>query len=117
MIRIDPENAVPHRMLARMLATCYEDRYRNGKAALDEATRACELTHLEDPDCLDTLATAYAELGDFAAAMKWQTQAIALMRQNVPSELQQKAISFGGRRGFGFEDRLAFYKSKKPIRE
>ena len=52
-----------------------------------------------------------------AAAIKWQTQAITLIRQNVPSLLQQKAASFGGRRGVGFEDRLVFYKSKKPTRE
>ncbi len=80
-------------------------------------TRACELTQWRDPDCLDTLAAACAEVGDFASAIKWQTQAVKLVRQNVRSLLQQRAISSGGRRGVGFEDRLAFYKSKKPTRE
>jgi tetratricopeptide (TPR) repeat protein len=117
LIRVDPENPLGHMLLARLLATCYTDRYRNGKLAVEEGTRASELTQWRDPDCLDTLAAACAEAGDFTSAIKWQTQAVKLSRQNVRSLLQQRAISSGGRRGVGFEDRLAFYKSKKPTRE
>ena len=117
LIRVDPENALAHMTLGRILATCHEARFRNGMLAVDEATRACDLTQWHDPDCLDTLAAAYAELGDYGTAIKWQTQAIKLVRQNVKSLLQQKAANFGGRRGIGFEDRLVFYKSKKPTRE
>ena len=116
-IRIAPENALAHMTLARLLATCDAAAFRNGKWAVDLGTRACELTRWQDPDCLDTLAATSAEAGDFAAAIKWQTQAIKLVRQNVQSLLLQKATSLGGRRGIGFEDRLAFYKSKKPTRE
>ena len=114
---VDPENVHGHMMLARLLATCYVDKIRNGAWAVNEANRACELAHWQDPDCLDTLAAACAEVGDFPAAIKWQTQAVKLVRRNVYSFLQQKAVSSGGRRGVGFEDRLAFYKSKKPTRE
>jgi tetratricopeptide (TPR) repeat protein len=117
LIRLDPQNALAHQTLARILATCNEPNFRDGRRALDEATVACDLTRWRDPDCLDTLATAFAEVGDYDAAIKWQKQAITLTRQNVPSLLQQKAASFGGRRGIGFEDRLVFYKSKKPTRE
>ncbi len=74
---------------------------------------ACELTRWQDPDCLDTLAAAYAESGDFQAAVKWQTQAIRLVRENVPSALLQ-AQNIAGRRGVGFENRLSFYKSNRP---
>ena len=77
---------------------------------------ACELTRWQDPDCLDTLAAAYAEAGDFQAAVKWQTQAIRLVRENVPSALLQ-AQNIAGRRGVGFENRLSFYKSNRPTRE
>jgi tetratricopeptide (TPR) repeat protein len=112
-----PENAIAHMTLARILGTCHEAHFRNGKWAMTEATRACELTRWQDPDCLDTLAAACAEVGDYDAAIKWQTQAIKLVRQNVHSMLQQKATSFGGHRGIGFEDRLVFYKSKRPTRE
>ncbi len=119
LIRISPQDPVAHQMLARILATAHLDQSRNGKWALEEASRACELAHWIDPDAIDTLAAASAELGDFESAIKWQNLAIKLVRQRFPSSLQKKAISMGGGRGagVGFEDRLAFYKSKKPIRE
>jgi tetratricopeptide (TPR) repeat protein len=119
LIRLDPQDPVPRQTLARMLATSHEDQYRNGRWALEEATRACELSHWIDPDAYDTLAAACAETGDFASAVRWQNLAIKLVRQRFPSALQKKAVSMGGGRGagVGFEDRLAFYKSKKPIRE
>ena len=117
LIRLDPENALAHQTLARILATCRDAHYRNGKWALDEAKRACELTNWRDPDCLDTFAAACAEVGDFATAVKWQNEAIKLVRQNANSLLQQKAMHTADRKGVGFDDRLAFYKSKKPTRE
>jgi tetratricopeptide (TPR) repeat protein len=115
VIRIDPENAPAHQALARILATCHEANFRNGNLALREATRACELTHWLDPDCLDTLATACAEVGNFDAAVQWQTQAIKVLGQDT-SPLR-RAMDAGGRRGVQFEDRLTFYKSKKAARE
>ena len=118
LTQTEPQNALAHMTLARILGTCHEANFRNGKWAMAEATRACELTRWQDPDCLDTLAAANAEIGDYDAAIKWQTQAIKLVRQNVRSLLQQKATSSGGgQRGIGFEDRLVFYKSKRPTRE
>jgi len=114
--RKDPSSAVTHMYLARILATCNDANARNGKWAVDEATRACELTDWQDPDCLDTLAAACAEAEDFPSAVKWQTRAIVRLRQNAPSILQ-RAMDFGGRKGVGFDDRLAFYKSRKPARE
>ena len=81
-----------------------------------EATRACNLTQWRDPDCLDTLAAAYAETGAFDAAVEWQKEAIALARQQTTTPLQ-RALNFGGRRGVGFDDRLAFYKRRRPTRE
>ncbi len=118
LTRLDPDNPLVHQTLARMLATCNEAVFRNGALAVTEARRACELSHWHDPDALDTLAAACAEVGDFTAAIKWQTEALKLIRQNAPSLLQQKASSSGGgRRGVGFEDRLSFYKSRKPTRE
>jgi len=114
--RREPANALSHMYLARVLATCNDANSRNGKWAVDEATRACELTYWQDPDCLDTLAAACAENDDFPNAIKWQTRAIQRLRQKAPSILQ-RAMDFGGRKGIGFDDRLAFYKSRKPTRE
>jgi tetratricopeptide (TPR) repeat protein len=114
--RREPENPIAHMYLARTLATCNDASSRNGKWAVDEATRACELTHWQDPDCLDTLAAACAENDDFPNAIKWQKRAMERIRQKAPSILR-RAMDFGGRKGVGFEDRLAFYKSHKPTRE
>jgi tetratricopeptide (TPR) repeat protein len=114
--RVEPGSAAAHMYLARILATCNDPNARNGRWAVAEATRACELTHWQDPDCLDTLAAACAETEDFPDAVKWQTRAIERLRQKAPSILQ-RAMDFGGRKGVGFDDRLAFYKSRKPTRE
>ena len=116
LIRMDPQNALAHQTLARILATCREDKFRDGKRALEEAKIACELTHWRDPDCLDTLAAACAEIGEFDAAVGWETEAIKLLGQNAPS-LLRRTMDYGGRKGVQFEDRLSFFKSKKPVRE
>ncbi len=116
LARMAPEDAEVHRALARILATCYNDELRDGRRAVQEATRACELTRWRDPDCLDTLAAAYAEAGDYRSAVAWQQRAIARARAEVTSPMQ-RAMNAGGRRGVGFEDRLAFYKRRRPARE
>ena len=72
---------------------------------------------LMDLDAIDTLAAASAETGDFASAVRWQYLAIKLKRQRFPSALQKRLYGRRTRGGVGFEDRLAFYKSRKPIRE
>ncbi len=65
----------PYVARAWIWATCPDSRYRDGKQAVESATRACELTGWKSPDELDTLAAAYAESGDFTAAAKWGQQA------------------------------------------
>ena len=104
---ISPGSLRPATTRARVMASGPSTR-RRGPAS--------STTARENPDCLDTLAAACAENNDFANAVKWQTRAIARLRQNAPSILQ-RTMNFGGRRGVGFEDRLAFYKSHKPTRE
>jgi tetratricopeptide (TPR) repeat protein len=98
--------------LAWVLATSPDAKLRNGRRAIELATEACKLTEYKLPHILSTLAAAYAETGDFAAAIKWSTKAV---------ELADKAK---GKSGEGDEEtkqalkkELENYKAKKPTRE
>jgi tetratricopeptide (TPR) repeat protein len=102
-LRFDPDDAEVYNNLAMMLAACPEATYRDGKKAVEFATRACALSGWQKPEYLDTLAAASAEAGDFDAAVAWQAKAIALLMD------QRQEDDYGSR--------LALYRAKKPYRE
>jgi len=107
LVRIEGDDSQAHECLARLLATCPDATIRDGKRALAEATRACELSAWKDHNCLDTLAAAYAENSDFPAAIKWQKRATEIARSNGLSiRLEMK-----------FDERLRLYEKNKPCRE
>jgi tetratricopeptide (TPR) repeat protein len=101
-LKIDPENAKAHNYLAWTLATCRDEKVRNGKLAVENARKACELTNYEDWTILDTQAAACAESGDFDEASKWQMKAVELAREPRKPQLRST---------------LELYKSKKPYHE
>jgi tetratricopeptide (TPR) repeat protein len=62
--------------LAWLLATYPDSRSRDGGEAVRLAEHACNLTQRKIPALLDTLATAYAEAGDFPRAINTAEEAL-----------------------------------------
>jgi tetratricopeptide (TPR) repeat protein len=106
-IHIAPYEWPAYNGRARVWATAPDFVYhlRDGKKALAEAKKACELANWDEWYCLATLAAAYAETGDFESAVKWQTKA---MEMSQPAEDRDQADN---------EKRLALYKAGKPYHE
>ena len=102
-MRIEPGHSGADNDLAWILATCPDPKHRDGKRAVELATKACELTDWKNAYAIDTLAAAYAEAGDFDGAVKSERKAI----ETIPDE-KKKA---------DFRVRLELYQRKKPYRE
>ena len=75
---LDPSHATLYRTLAWLQATCADEKLRDGKKAFENASTAFQLTGGKDWKCVETLAAAYAECGDFANATRWQTKAVEM---------------------------------------
>ena len=67
---IAPDNAAAYNSKAWLLATCPEAKYRDGKAAIELAKKACDLTMDKNAQYVDTLAAAFAEVGSFDLAVQ-----------------------------------------------
>ena len=95
---------------AWVLATSPEDGVRDGKRAIELATKACELTEFKKPHILSTLAAAYAESGDFETARKWSKQAVATRDEDDDQEHAKEMAE-------QLSKELASYEANKPWRE
>jgi tetratricopeptide (TPR) repeat protein len=102
-LRIDPRDACALDGRAWIGATCPNPTYRDGKKTVETAIEACELTRWKEAYCLETLAAGYAETGDFASAVKWQTKAIEL--EEDPKEKEE------------YRARLKLFQEKRPYHE
>jgi tetratricopeptide (TPR) repeat protein len=103
VVRLDPDDANAHNDLAWALATG-PDGVRDGKRAVEHATRACELTVWKEPSYIDTLGAAHAEAGDFIKAVEYQNKALSF-------------APFEAANGKGGRMRLELYAQKKPFRD
>jgi len=107
-LEIDPRYAGAYNNLSWLLATCPNSRYRDGVEAVSLAQKAVELNKKlkRNSACMDTLAAAYAEAGNFEEAIKTQERAINLLKNSVDTkELADK------------KEHLESYKAHKPWRE
>jgi tetratricopeptide (TPR) repeat protein len=102
VLALDPKDAEVLNNFAWVLATSPEEKLRNGKRALDLATRAAELTSYQQAHILSTLASAYAELGNFESARKWSQKSVEVGKESLKEELQKE---------------LKSYQANKPWRE
>ncbi len=100
-------NIVPYERicnsLAWLLATCPDAKCRDGKKAVAFAMEACEHTSWKADPIIDTLAAAYAEAGDFAAAVKFENQALQ----------QTDSIS----RHSAYQQRLSLYQQHQAFHQ
>ena len=89
--------------LAWVLSTSNDSNIRNGKEAVSWAQKAIQKLGEVDSNALSTLAAAYAEQGDFAAAVSTQEKAISTLKDNANSK--------------EFKTQLKSYQDKKPWRD
>lgn len=87
---------------AWLLATCPDENLRNAKQAVEDATKACELSSWNDGIRLETLAAAYAACSRFDEAVRWQEQALSLAPEAQKAERKE---------------RLQLYRDNKPYHQ
>jgi tetratricopeptide (TPR) repeat protein len=71
--------------VAWTLATSYDPKVRDGKKAVEMAQTLCRKSDRQEAEPLDTLAAAYAELGQFDGAIATAGEAIELARAGDPA--------------------------------
>ncbi len=93
-LKLTPDNTILLNNLAWVLATSPDQQVRNGKQALELATKAAEKTKYKEAYILSTLAAAYAETGDFQSALKWSEKAVKLSNDKQRAQLQHELESY-----------------------
>ena len=98
--RLYPQDKHALNYAARLLSAAADARTRDGKRALELAKKAYSLDS-QDSFCLIVMAAAYAELGNFDEAVRWQQKVVA----------NPQTVDLPGQRAV-----LTLYEKKMPHR-
>jgi tetratricopeptide (TPR) repeat protein len=98
---LDPNYLPVLNRAAWLLATCPNQKVRNGKRAVELAKKALN-ANKQDAKTMDTLAAAYASAGNFTEAVRWQERVL---------EDEQFMNNADAR------SRLELYRKKQPYRQ
>ncbi|MBW8865442.1 MAG: tetratricopeptide repeat protein, partial [Verrucomicrobia bacterium] len=104
-LELAPDSAGILNNLAWLLATCPQEKIRNGQLAVKYARHACDLAQSGNTTLLGTLAAAYAEAGMFDDAIATAQKACDLAAQNGEIQLLQNNRQL-----------LKLYRKHKPAR-
>jgi tetratricopeptide (TPR) repeat protein len=105
-LRLKPDWIEALNNLAWLLATQPEARFRDGKQALELASRAVALTHTNEAGPLDTLGGALAEVGRFTEAANTARTAARLAQAAGAADLEREIAAH-----------LQCYEHGVPVRE
>ena len=105
LVLIHPPSVTLARVLkqrAWFQATCRAS-FRNGQQAVKDAKAACSIMVWKDENTIDTLAAAYAEIGDFDSAVQYAQQALGV--KDISSKDSKR-----------IQRHLQLFQQHKPIR-
>ncbi len=87
--------------MAFFLAASPDDGMRDGKRAIELATKACEMTEWQNDSAIAALATAHAEVGEWDDAIRYQKSAL----DKAPAYKQKRR-----------QENLQLFEKKCPMR-
>jgi len=109
-LSLDPTLLAALTDLASLLATSGDPNLRDGKQAVELATRACELTRHQDPTIQLILSEAYAEAGRLGDAVFVAERVL----QVASARGEQRLIDSARRHLESYRQGAAFRQSRQP---
>ena len=101
--KVLPESMVLAHALARLLAACPDQTVRDGPSAVQLALAAFKIR--QSIDHAETVAMAYAEVGQYEEAQRWQGRAVAAAQEARRDDLLP-----------ALRENLAGYQRREPCR-